>query len=532
MGSLTEGSESTAVEMMRYVRLDGTDLERLRAFGALAHPLFPRVADVFYDRIREHEDAHAVFVDEAQVDRLKRSLVGWLDGLCSGPHDAAYFESVARIGHTHVRVGLPPRYMPVAMSVVRHALLEIADNVMGPEVQATKEAICKALDVELVVMLEAYGEAAKQRAKAAGAAEIRSLTQTERGYRTAVEVVRTIMIGLDRRGFVRLFNHEAERVTGFGREEAYGRPFVETFIPEPLREEQGPIFAAALQGTVSKETTDGSLRDRTGKIRDVVWQLAWVPADADDDLTLFVTGKDVTDEIILAARVRQSEKLAAVGTLAAGLAHEIRNPLNGAQLHLTFLERGLSKLPKRDEEMEEAIRVVRLEIQRLATLVSEFLDFARPRPLDRRPISLTSLCEHTLMVIGADARDSLVRTHSDMPTTDIEVDGDPDKLVQVLLNLLRNAIEALAPTGGGNVILRLRRQPRVAVIEVEDEGPGVSNPEAPIFDPFFSTKPSGTGLGLAIAHRIVTDHGGSIELTSRPGKTIFRVTLPIPLRRT
>jgi signal transduction histidine kinase len=115
----------------------------------------------------------------------------------------------------------------------------------------------------------------------------------------------------------------------------------------------------------------------------------------------------------------------------------------------------------------------------------------------------------------------------DLPSTDIVLDLDPAKIEQVLLNLLRNAIEAVDAAGCGTVTLRARRQPRHAVIEVEDDGPGVASPDAPIFDPFFSTKPNGTGLGLAIAHRIVTDHEGTIEFQSRPGKTLFRVTLPL-----
>ena len=116
----------------------------------------------------------------------------------------------------------------------------------------------------------------------------------------------------------------------------------------------------------------------------------------------------------------------------------------------------------------------------------------------------------------------------DFPVSDLEIEIDGAKVEQVLLNVLQNAIEA-APAGGGAVVVRVRRQPRRALIEVEDDGPGLPSPDAPIFDAFFSTKPQGTGLGLAIAHRIVTDHGGTIDVTSRPGSTVFRITLPLRL---
>jgi signal transduction histidine kinase len=227
--------------------------------------------------------------------------------------------------------------------------------------------------------------------------------------------------------------------------------------------------------------------------------------------------------------VRQTEKLAAVGTLAAGLAHEIRNPLNGAQLHLTFLERGLRRAGVEDPDTHDAVRVVGEEIRRLSELVSEFLDFARPKPLEKKLHSVRAICERAVQLVSAAAAAGGVTVSLDLPDTDLELDVDGAKVEQVLLNVLQNAVEATAPTGGGSVTVRVRRQPRRAIIEIEDDGPGLPSPDAPIFDAFFSTKPQGTGLGLAIAHRIVTDHGGDIDVTSHPGRTIFRIALPIRL---
>jgi signal transduction histidine kinase len=135
---------------------------------------------------------------------------------------------------------------------------------------------------------------------------------------------------------------------------------------------------------------------------------------------------------------------------------------------------------------------------------------------------------------SARAHEANVTLERDMPTRDIEMLADAAKLEQVLLNLLNNAIEAMASAtqqtngdGGGSITLRARRHPRHVLLEVEDQGPGLPSADAPIFDPFFSTKPDGTGLGLAITHRIVSDHHGSITVESRPGRTVFRVSLPL-----
>jgi signal transduction histidine kinase len=115
----------------------------------------------------------------------------------------------------------------------------------------------------------------------------------------------------------------------------------------------------------------------------------------------------------------------------------------------------------------------------------------------------------------------------DAPPQELVVVADAGKIEQVLLNLVRNAIEALQAAGTGNVVIRARRQPRFVLVEVEDDGPGLPTPDAPVFDAFFSTKPDGTGLGLAIVHRIVTDHGGTLDVDSRPGQTYFRFTIPV-----
>jgi signal transduction histidine kinase len=298
----------------------------------------------------------------------------------------------------------------------------------------------------------------------------------------------------------------------------------------------GPEIARAAKGHgATRDTLECAVRTKSGKYRDVRWQIAYArppdttaPGASEDEIALFLIGQDMTEELAQKEKTLQQEKLAAVGTLAAGLAHEIRNPLNGAQLHVSFLERALKKRGA-EPEMMEAVNVVGEEIKRLALLVSDFLDFARPRPPQRKPTSARSLCDRAMQLLAPKASAAKVDVALDFPTRDATLNVDAAKVEQVLLNLLGNAIEALAPDARGHVVLRVRRLPRDVYFEVEDDGPGLTSPDAPIFDPFFSTKPNGTGLGLAICHRIVTDHGGDVTYESRPGRTVFRVTLPLDL---
>ena len=173
------------------------------------------------------------------------------------------------------------------------------------------------------------------------------------------------------------------------------------------------------------------------------------------------------------------------------------------------------------------MRVVEDEIKRLANLVTEFLDFARPHPLSKRPVEMGPLCERVRGLVAHAAEAASVQLELDLPDAEVVLDADPAKLEQVLLNLVGNAIEAAGPGREGAVTLRVRKHPRFALIEVEDRGIGIADPRAPLFDPFYSTKQAGTGLGLAIVHRVVTDHGGSVDFKSGEGTTTFRVTLPL-----
>lgn len=525
--------ESVFDEMKRYVRFSDEDARLLAELLPHAEPHFERIAAEFYERAREHEDAHKVFTGEPQVDRLKRSLVLWMRRVLAGPHDQAYFRETCKIGRIHVRVGLPQHYMFTAMALIRVAFEEIADACMGQKARPVRIAASKMLDLELGIMIDAYRDELQERLQRITALEReqadRALAKTEHRYMQAVELARVLIVGLDADARIRLFNREAERVTELKRDEVVGRTFVDALLPEVLAEEHGVLIEDAAQGRLSTEALESAVRTKSGKVREVKWQLAYVPVEADNEVVLFAIGADTTDQNALARRVRQSEKLAAVGTLAAGLAHEIRNPLNGAALHVTFLERGLKRAGSADDETLEAVKVVGEEIKRLSELVSEFLDFARPQKLQKRAVSIRALCERAAQIVAPDAARANVDVKLDLPVADLTLDLDPAKMEQVLLNLLKNAIEAQEPVGFGTVTVRVRRQPRQEIIEIEDEGPGLADPHAPIFDPFFSTKPTGTGLGLAIVHRIVTDHEGAIDVHSHSGKTTFRITLPIRL---
>ena len=515
-------SESRFDEMKRYLRFDDDDVRALAALRIHAEPELARIAREFYERVREHEEAHAVFSHEAQIARLQTTLVSWMRRVLAGPFDHAYADAALALGRLHVRIGLPQRYLHGAMAIVRERLGDIADENLPDGGPLARRALGRVLDLETALMTEAYGDAAEERLRrtqraAAHESEAAALALG------ATEHAPAMLIGLDGMGRVVLFNREAERVSGYHADEVMGTEVADGLLVD----RNGAVHAqlAAALGGSQTEPTHVAVRAKSGRLRHVRLRLSPVQS-AGGSLRAVAVGDDVTNERELELRVRQSEKLAAVGTLAAGLAHEIRNPLNGALLHLTFLERELGE-GKVTADALEAVHVVASEIRRLGNLVGDFLDFARPRALNLEQSSIQKLCEKSVALVGAAAARAGLALRLECPDTEIRAEIDSAMIEQVLLNLLQNGIEASADGAGTTVRLRAYREPRWVVIEVNDDGPGLPSADAPIFDAFYSSKPSGTGLGLAIVHRIVTDHRGSVDATSHPGATTFRVKLPL-----
>lgn len=513
-------------ELRRYVRFDSASEEVLRGFLSSAEPHFERLAHEFYERIREHEDAHAVLAGEAQILRLQRSMVAWLQRIFSGPWDTAYIAQSVAIGQVHIRVGVPPRFVCSAMNLLRVGLTRIAEDTRADD-DRLLAAIHQVLDLELATMIESYHINFTRRVRHQADVERAELTHhlhvTERHYQQAVELAGMIVFGLDRDGRVRLCNAEAERTTGYARDEVEGKSFLDFFVEDEDRAPLAELFARS----ASSETEDDDVRRRNFEVRVRSQRRRWLSASIStglsEGLATIIMAQDVTEARQLAEKSARAEKLAAVGTLAAGLAHEIRNPLNGAHLHLAYLRRELVKQGA-DSDILGAVSVVGDEIQRLSKLVTDFLQFARPRPIERHRVSLSDVVRRVERLLR---RKDQVAFVVELPLRDLEVDGDGDQLEQLLLNLATNAVEALTGRSDGRVVLRLRRTPRHAVLEVEDNGPGLANVDAPIFDAFFTTKDGGTGLGLSIVHRIAHDHGGTVEVTSTPGNTVFSTRLPI-----
>jgi two-component system sensor histidine kinase HydH len=232
---------------------------------------------------------------------------------------------------------------------------------------------------------------------------------------------------------------------------------------------------------------------------------------------------DLTEIRHLKKEIARSQRLASLGNLAAGVAHEIRNPLSSIKGFATYF-----KERYRDNPLDgETADIMLQEVERLNRVITQLLDFARPVTLEKKPTAIRPLISQTLKMIAGQAEAKQIAIQADLPDCP-EVMIDADKIKQVFLNLFLNALEMM--TAGGILQVKVRPAEGNAVhITISDSGPGIDEKHlAHIFDPYFTTRPAGTGLGLSIVHKIIEAHDGEIRVESTPGAgATFTIRLPI-----
>jgi len=346
---------------------------------------------------------------------------------------------------------------------------------------------------------------------------------------------------VDATGRITLVNAAAERMFGYDRAELLGQP-LEVLLPDRARsahtEHRTHYFAAP------RVRPMGSGLDLAGRRKDgtefpVEISLSYI--DSSEGITAMALITDITERKRAEADLQRqretlyrSEKLAALGTLSAGIAHEMNNPLGiiTSRIEIMLLDAEEQNLPP---QVLEDLQVLHRATQRVARIAANLRSFARQAPREHTRIDLNAVVAETLLLMRKPLEaDGIVLVTSLDPSIDAIL-GDAGTLQQVLLNLVTNAREAMAGRGGEIRIETgiVAERPGWVRLVIGDTGPGIS-PEAlsKVFDPFFTTKTTGTGLGLSVSYGIVQDHHGTVDVHSVPGKgTTFTLAFPTALRQ-
>ncbi len=335
------------------------------------------------------------------------------------------------------------------------------------------------------------------------------------------------LVAFDLSGRVLAFNRMAEAVTGFSSEEAKGAD--PDFLVPQDEMEHSPIIQAMRDGR-EKSSVDTVVKKRSRGTVPVRMTSRLLRDESDRVRGVIATFTDLRPARKIEAKMRQLDRLAALGRFASSVAHEVRNPLSGIATGIQYMSK---KFGDTGPEAENVAFLLR-EIGRLERIIQDLLRITHPQELVLVRASVTDVVERSLKSLGSQLTDKGINLEMRVSGQIPEVEMDPDQIQQVFINLLKNAVEATH--GGGSISLEIapcedseqERGPGVTVT-VRDSGPGIDGKtQDRIYEPFFTTKPAGTGLGLYVTHEIMRHHGGEISVSSECGRgAAFTVFLPL-----
>ncbi len=381
------------------------------------------------------------------------------------------------------------------------------------------------------VQVESLQILANDAARAVERSQLYEQITTERNFIQSIfRHMTSGIITLNDSGTITSMNPYVERVFEVSRAAAVQKPFVAAFADHP--EWTGAVQAFLGDSTRNEHQMEQVVRRGGGREAVLEVHLSRIRQEKNIPPTVLILLRDVTNRKRLEKYLRRSDRLISLGTLAAGIAHEIRNPLTGVSLMLDDLHDHLVEHPGQRDIIERALQ----EIERLEKLISGLLDFASPsRDAPRSPRAVDAEIQQTLFLVKKQCRSRGVRVSVGLEPGLPPLRMDPERFRQALLNLFLNAVQAMPD--GGELSLTVQRvggersllESDAVSFRIADTGCGIDPADMDyIFDPFFTRNPSGVGLGLSIVHSIVEEHGGRITVSSTPGKgTVFRLDFPV-----
>ncbi len=351
------------------------------------------------------------------------------------------------------------------------------------------------------------------------------LDVAEQQYRNIVEHSADAILSLNNNDEITSWNHGAEEILGWKREEIIGEP-VAKIIPEELiklQEMECLAFGMSYKGFVSNYQTERL--DKEGKKVLVNLSESFIRNEKNEIIGRSQILRDLTDLKVKEEQIQHSERLATVGHMAAGVAHEVGNPLTAISSLVQVCQRKTD-----DPFIQDQLKKVRDHIQRITKIVRDLVDFSRPSSLQSEQMQLNDIIKSAVGLMKHDARCRFVEFQLDLAGGLPKLEGVPDHIHQVMVNLLLNAVDAMYGVKDPSISIKSWQEGENVKLSISDVGKGIPpKDQKRIFEPFFTTKEvgSGTGLGLSVSHGIITKMGGTIEVDPDYNRGArFVITLP------
>lgn len=352
------------------------------------------------------------------------------------------------------------------------------------------------------------------------------LDSTEQKYRDIIEHSADAIITLNHENTITSWNKGAEHILGWKADEITGAS-LEKIIPRSVLEQdelkhiRDAIYA---NGSITNYETERLHKNGESILVSLTESL--IRNENGDIIGRSKILRDLTELKIREEQIQHSERLATVGHMAAGVAHEVGNPLTAISSLVQVCQRKTD-----DPFVQDQLKKVRDHIQRITKIVRDLVDFSRPSSLESEMMELNSIIKSAVGLLKHDARCSDVEFTMLLSSNLARLQGVPDQIHQVLVNILLNAVDAMEGVKNPAITIKTWKENNFIKISITDVGTGISEDEQNrIFEPFFTTKDvgSGTGLGLSVSHGIITQMGGNIEVESKPGEgAIFTLILPV-----
>jgi PAS domain S-box-containing protein len=507
-------------QRLKFLGLTTRDAELLKALRPLFEGNIIAIEDAFYDQLLGFPDTQQLLQDHTTVERLKKLQRDYLLRITDGNFDDAYFADRLRIGKTHERVGLSPRWYLLGYNIYFRLFVPLISEFYRSDPERGYESIValeKAFMLDASIAMDAY----------IASDRYRRLQQLESIVNDSADVI----FSLDNANRFRSWNQAAERVFGWRAEEILGKSFTLIMPPDLVQAGEVDRIDREIQaeGHYNLETVRLS---KDGRRVPVEVSVSLLRDPQGQPIGRSAILRDITERKRLEEEKLRAERLAVIGAMSARLAHEIRNPLSSITLNIDLVRDEVDTLSNENasasNEARSLLQSIDSEVRRIQRVTEDYLQFARmPKPR-RELVSLNEALAQGLTFMESlfSATNVNVRTEFDAALPAIE--ADEGQLWQAILNLVRNALEAMP--NGGTLVVSTARQGSRAILTVRDTGKGMTEQERQqVFKPFFSTKSSGTGLGLPLTQQIIAEHGGSIRCESAPSKgATFVIELPLP----